>query len=83
MKKLISAIIDPFKNERLIGNERWVATPEPPTPVVTSRKNIDVSGFMYRHDGMWYFGKQGEKACLYSFLAFTLVSVVIMVTTTF
>lgn len=74
MKAHILNIIDGFKNERQLTNVRWK---EPEHPKPQPRGNIDDSGLVYRHDGLWYFGKKGEKLFLQSFVL-TVASIVLI-----
>lgn len=64
MKAHILAIIDGFKNERIVTNVRWK---EPPLKEREPIGSIDETRFFYRHDGLSYLTKKGEKMALYSF----------------
>lgn len=64
MKAHILAIIDGFKDERIVTNVRWK---EPPSKERLPIGKIDESRFFFRHEGLTYLTKKGEKMALYSF----------------
>ena len=81
--KLISAIIEPFKNELLVSPnpDEWYREPVHPKP--QPRGKIDDSGFGYRHDGLFYLGKRGESIVLNILAGLALIFVACMVVAPF